>query len=170
MTNAPGRHPENLSPYLDGEASDPEYQGIRLHVEHCSACKEEVENWKAWQETFRAPETELSVPDSQWRQIMARLDAPSSGPSLWERLFGSIQSARLAWGTAGTLVLAAGLVISGLEYRDYSEGRKQLTALSAYSEAEQQWIARADNPFRSQDSTENPFRKPESINGITISR
>lgn len=168
MNNAPGSHPEDLSPYLDGDVSDPGYEAIRSHLERCTSCAEEAETWKSWQEIFRAPGTEIPVPDSQWRQIMARLGETRISP--WRRYFTFARRARLAWGTAGALVLAAGMVISGLEYRDYSQAKKQLTALSAYSEAEQQWIARADNPFRSQDSTENPFRRTDSTNGTIISR
>ena len=170
MNDAPGRHPEDLSPYLDGETSDPGYEAIRFHIGKCPACMEEVENWKSWQAMLRAPEREIEVSDSQWRRIVTRLEERESPKLPWERWFGSARPAKLAWGTAGALVLAAGILISGLEYREYSEGERQLTALSAYSEAEQQWIAQADNPFRSQDSTENPFRRAESKNGNYFSR
>jgi anti-sigma factor RsiW len=170
MTNAPGRHPEDLSPYLDGDVSDPGYQAIRHHLDQCPACTEEVENWKSWQAMFRAPEVEITVPDSQWRRIATGIEERKSRKSRWERWFGITRPAKLAWGTAGALVLAAGMLISGLEYREYSEERRQLTALSAYSEAEQEWLAQAENPFRSQDSNENPFRRADSKNGNYISR
>ncbi len=168
MNKAPGRHPEDLSPYLDGEITDPDYESIRLHIEHCAACREDAEDWKSWQEIFRAPEAEIEVADSQWRHIAARLEERQA--LSWSSVFGLVRPPKLVWGAAGVLVLAAGILISGLQYREYSENRRQLRALSAYSEAEQQWIAQADNPFRSQDSTENPFRKTESFNGTVISR
>jgi hypothetical protein len=170
MSNTSGRHPEDLSPYLDDELSDPGYETIRLHVGECPACAEEVENWNSWQAMFRAPEAEIEVPESQWRRIMARIEEREAKQSFWNRFLGFAKPVRYAWGTAGALVLSVGMLISGLEYRDYSEGKKQLSALSAYSEAEQHWIARADNPFRSQNSMDNPFRRTDSTNANIINR
>ena len=74
MTKAPDRHPEDLSPYLDGDVSDPGYQEIRQHLDQCPACTEEAENWKSWQAMFRSPEVEIAVPDSQWRRIATGIE------------------------------------------------------------------------------------------------
>lgn len=158
MRHTPGKHPDDLSPYLDGDLSDKRYEEIRLHLEDCAECREEAANWQDWQELFRSPEADLEVPSLQWHRIRARLEERRSGPGAWDRLTASIRPYRVAWGAVAALMMTAGLIVSGLEYRNYAEQKRQLTALSAYSESQQQWAAKADNPFRSkQASTENPF-------------
>jgi anti-sigma factor RsiW len=166
MRDIPGSHPEDLSPYLDKDYSDKRYEEIRLHISGCAACREEVFNWEAWNGAFRSSGLELEVPPSQWPAILARLEKRRSREGFLEAFLSWVTPPRIAWKAAAALVVVAGVVLSGLEYRNRAEERRQLSALSAYSKTEKIWLIQANNPFRVQESSvENPFVKLERSDG-----
>jgi predicted anti-sigma-YlaC factor YlaD len=60
-----------LSSYLDGEASGPEMQSIRSHVNHCRACQNELEGLKSVQMILRGMPTGPE-PSNQLPTVISR--------------------------------------------------------------------------------------------------
>jgi anti-sigma factor RsiW len=152
-------HPKDLSPYLDGDFSDQNYEEIRTHLSNCPECSDEVQQWRSWEETFRSPDMQIEVPASQWLQIRARLE--SAPAPWWERWAAAFRPGRLAWSLAALAIVVGG-VVSGLQYNSSLQERRQVSALTAFAESERSWIDTADNPFRSELSGDNPFKTPDA--------
>lgn len=157
-------HPEDFSLYLDGETADPGYEEIRLHLETCARCREEVRNWRSLDSMFRSDESAIEVPPWQWQRIAAHLEAPLPAG----RLAGIGRIFRpwsFAWNLTLTSLLLAGMLIGGMEYRNTLEERQLLLAVTNYAANEGQRIAAEGNPFRDRNvTTDNPFSQARSAN------
>jgi anti-sigma factor RsiW len=154
--NKTDRHPEDLTPYLDGDVADPRHAEISRHLESCRACAEEAKIWQKLEDAFRDPAIEIEVPAFQWTRIRARLEqAPALG---WRgQLSRMLGKRRLLWSASAGLLLVT-IAVAGLQYRAALE-RGQLTALAGYSQAEYKRIQAAENPFRIAAASDavNPF-------------
>jgi anti-sigma factor RsiW len=166
-------HPEDFSPYLDRDFADKRYEEIRLHLEACPDCQEELKTWHSLDSMIRAGEMEIQVPPFQWARIRERLQEHRAEPAIleqWGRLF---KSRRLAWSTALGLLMAIAVTYGGFEYRKNVQA-KEYAALVAFSESEERRINAAGNPFSAiVDSAqrENPFSEfqaPSKINPFSI--
>ncbi len=150
-------HPEDFSPYLDKDVLDPKHEEIRLHLSECSRCRDEVRRWQSVEAMFRSGESEIELPPFQWQRIAARLQ-PQPPLGLLARFQLQSRPWKLAWNmTLGTLLLGA-MIVSGLEYRKYSEEKQLLLAVAQYAKEEGRRIAEDGNPFRIATAAENnPF-------------
>jgi anti-sigma factor RsiW len=159
MSDSTVEHPEDFSPYLDGETKDRRYGEIRRHLESCPECRREIEIWHSLDDLFRAPEAQIDVPPYQWTRIEAQLQ--SRKPGFFGSLDRFLSAHRLAWGTALAALLMVAVTVSGVGYRRY-QTQRDLAALSHFSESETRRIHSAENPFRSLVggiSDENPFSR-----------
>jgi len=155
-----GNHPEDLLSYVDGDPSDRRYEQIRLHIDSCAECREEIRLWRSMQEMLRAPEFEIEVPPLQWPQIQGRIGSHPHGLR-WREKLAFLWSTRWpAWSTAFVLILLIAVTVSGFNYRKQVEA-DHMFAIAVYSESEWLRIRAADNPFRNlaADSAENPFAR-----------
>jgi anti-sigma factor RsiW len=152
-------HPEDFSPFLDRDFSDPKYEEIRKHVDGCARCREEIRGWQSLDALFRTEEATIDVPPFQWRRIAIQLQTPVPAGML-DRFRAWMQLRRLAWSAAlATLVLGA-LTFTGLEYQNNLEEKQLLLAISESAAVEEQRAAAAENPFRTAaaaNDNSNPF-------------
>jgi anti-sigma factor RsiW len=152
-------HPEDFSPYLDGDRDDRRYEHIRDHLAACPECRRELQIWSSLDDLFRTPDTQIEVPPFQWSRIEAQLQSRQPVPTGWWRPL--LQSHRFALSAALTVLLLVAVTLSGVGYRRHMESR-DLAALSVFSESEIRRIESAGNPFRSlvvDRSDENPFSR-----------
>ncbi len=157
-------HPEDFSPYLDGNTIDSRYEELSLHLTSCPSCAEEVRELQKFEKNCRAAEFELDVPPFQWQRIQARLESDGIRPISGRRWLEFWTLRRLALQAATGAVLLAVMMLSGLEYRKYLN-EQQLTALAAYSRLEQAQLTTSGNPFTGlaqSSSAENPFAQLQS--------
>jgi mycothiol system anti-sigma-R factor len=68
-----------IDAYLDGEFAEREQIEFETHLEHCDACRAEVESRLELRETFRACLSSEEAPDELREHIMAGLDEISCG-------------------------------------------------------------------------------------------
>jgi len=159
MMDSTAKHPDDFGPYLDGDAGDRRYEEIRHHLDGCRKCREEIRIWHSLDDLFRNPEAQIEVPPFQWTRIEAQLEARK--PGIMGRLNRLLQSRRLAWSAAFTLVLIAAVTFSGVGYRRHLE-KRDFAALAVFNESETRRISEAENPFRALlggAPDVNPFRR-----------
>jgi hypothetical protein len=154
-------HPIDFSPYIDGDLSDPQYDAIKVHLDHCSQCRDEANRWVSLDDWFRGEEP-IALPPFQWQQIATALQAESQREGILSRLHGWMKWKQPAWSlTLATAVLGVA-VWTGLVYRNNREESRLLAAISQYELVQQSGMDRGDNPFRSpqamdHDNESNPF-------------
>ncbi len=151
------RHPEDFSPYLDKDVLDPRHEEIRVHLSECSRCRDEVRKWQSVDALFRSAESEIELPPFQWQRIASRLRLqPRLSPLA--RLRAQVRPWNLAWSTALGVLFLGAVIVSGLEYRKYSEEKQLLLAVTRYAAEEAERIAADGNPFKiSAAAEDNPF-------------
>lgn len=158
------QHPEDLTPFLNGEITDPGYLEIKSHLDGCAQCRSEVEKWRSFDALFRSEDEELEVPHFQWQRIAAHLrdPIPAIKPAGLSRFF---QPWKLAWNlTLATLVLT-GVLFTGFEYRKNLEEKQLLLAVTDYAMGEGQRVGSGNNPFRLANAPDNnPFSENGNVN------
>lgn len=164
-------HPEDFSPYLDRDSTDPACERIREHLAGCDICRQEVAQWESVDSLFRSPDLDLEVPAFQWQRISSLI--ASHGPvSSWRSAATAFLTrprlvARYAAMAAGVLAL---LVFAGFEYRRYAFDQRILAEIRREGTSTIQVPIGANpfenylktsgegNPFMSLDEDSNPFR------------
>lgn len=164
-------HIEDFSPYLDLDVSDPRHAEIEDHIGGCPACSEEARRWQAVDASFHTPEAEIEVPPFQWQRIAAELRNPAPA-GVVSRLLALRRPWGLAWNvTLATLILGT-FLISGLQYRRYSEERRILYAITSYTAEKGERMGSAGNPFEIAAAVtgNNPFARKAPFGAPTDRR
>jgi hypothetical protein len=160
---------ENLTAFLDGELRDSNSAEMRLHLNICPSCTDELRSLKEAADYIESHYRDLEPRLESWNMVRARLSAADS--SAWFHFFASNR-----WRIAmASLAIVAALGIGYLQYRQFQtrnlenyitqyiqdrEARSRAQSIQWNAKANSQIeIPYADNPFIeiSAASTENPF-------------
>jgi anti-sigma factor RsiW len=155
MSDRPG-HPEDWSPYLDGEVSDERYSGLREHLEGCESCRKYVSGAERLDSLFRSPELEIEVPPFQWTRIQAAIESLQVPRK--RSLFEFLRIPRTVWATGLASLALFGAVVGRVTYRQIADARR-LAEVTRYSEKMRAETAENANPFSAylQQEPANPF-------------
>ena len=172
-------HPKDLSPYLDNDYSDKEYNRIQAHLSECSHCREELESIQQMEALFRAPEIQIEPSPFQWTRIAARLEAgeeprrkrigwvPGGLAGSWDKWKSLVGAGRLAPFSAAraattlALVVVLGLMaVGGFQYLGYQQ-QNQLDRqiLTMIANADLGIPGLHDGLYENNGEGLNPFRR-----------
>jgi hypothetical protein len=160
---------ENLTAFLDGELQASNSAEIRLHLDICPACADELRGLKEAMDYIESHYRVLEPRPESWHMVQACLSSTDSTP--WFHFFAPNR-----WRiSTASLAIVAALGIGYLQYRQFQtrnlenyitqyiqerEARSQAQSIQWNAEANSQVeIPYADNPFveTSVVSAENPF-------------
>jgi hypothetical protein len=162
-----GSHPEDFSPYLDGDTSDFRYLELKRHLDSCPACANEIKEWQSFEAACKTPEFELEVPPFQWQRIQSRLEQENPEPASFKRWIGWLLRPQILYRGAMASLLGLVFLYSGFEYRLYVK-TNQMKDLAAFSALEHARLQAAYNPFSdlTNDSySQNPFAEIQKTEG-----
>jgi hypothetical protein len=164
---------ENLTAFLDGELQASNSSEMRLHLDICPSCADELRSLKEAADYIKSHYRDLKPRLESWNMIRARLSSTDS--SSWFHFFAPNR-----WRIAmASLAIVAALGIGYLQYQQFQtrnlenyiaqyihdrEADSQSQSIQLNAEANSQIeIPYADNPFIeiSAASAENPFSSEE---------
>jgi hypothetical protein len=164
---------ENLTAFLDGELRASNSAEMRLHLDICPSCADELRSLKEAADYIESHYRNLEPRLESWNMVRARISASDS--SAWFHFFAPNR-----WRIAmASLAIVAALGIGYLQYQQLQtrnlenyttqylhdrEARRQAQSIQLNAEANSQIeIPYADNPFIEirADSAENPFSSEE---------
>ena len=131
------KHPEDFGPFLNRDLSDPECEEIRLHLEDCSQCRDEVATWRSMDTLFRGVQTEIEVPPFQWQRIAARLQAPAQ-MDLPARLLLLLRPWKVTLRVSLATLVFGAAILTALVYQKNNEERQLLSSVRQYAAALEQ--------------------------------
>jgi hypothetical protein len=165
---------ENLTAFLDGELTSSDLAQMRLHLDTCLSCADELRSFKEAANFIESHPKELEPRLESWNLVRARLSVSDPAPA------GFAFFAPNRWRMAlASLAIVATLGIGYLQYQQIQKRNLEnyitqyMQDREARSQAQSvQWNAEsnaqiesldADNPFieTSATSEENPFSPEE---------
>lgn len=151
------RHPEDFNCYLDRDFSDSRYEEIRVHLEGCAKCREELEIWRGIDAAFRSPKLDIEVPPFLWQRIASRITTPPKRQRWRERITALALPRSMVWKGVAAVGLVLVMTLTGVRFAKY---RADLRILSMIGDSKPEW--KVENPFQrlvEEPTEENPFEK-----------
>jgi hypothetical protein len=165
---------ENLTAFLDGELRASNSAQMRLHLDICPTCADELRSLKEAADYIESHHRDLETRLESWNMVRARLSASES--SAWFHFFAPNR-----WRIAlASLAIVAALGIGHLQHQQFQrrnlenyitqyiqdrEARSQAQSIHLNAAVNSQIeIPYADNPFIEirADSADNPFSSESS--------
>jgi anti-sigma factor RsiW len=165
------QYQEDFTAYMDGELAPARAGEIRLHVQRCSECAEELESLEYAAGFVQRSVAELEPDVRLWRTVKTRISLarePEARPGLLQLLLGR------RWATAAGALAAVLAITVGVwnyrqqqadeaELRQYMENyvhSREMQDRSPDRDQIRQYPDHMDNPFVTVRpvSYENPFR------------